>query len=95
MAKADFKFTEAISFYVECADQQEVDYFWGRLSAVLEAEQCGWVKDKFGLSWQIVPKQLGELLGAKDPVKSKRVLNAMLKMKKIIVADLQNAYENN
>jgi predicted 3-demethylubiquinone-9 3-methyltransferase (glyoxalase superfamily) len=87
-----FNFTEAISFYVECADQKEVDYFWNKLSAVPESEQCGWCKDKFGLSWQIVPKQLGELMGDPDPVKSTRVINAMLKMKKIIVADLQKAY---
>jgi len=88
-----FNFTEAISFYVECADQKEVDYFWERLSAVPESEQCGWVKDKFGLSWQIIPKQLGELIGTPDPVKSKRVVNAMLKMKKIVVADLQKAHD--
>jgi predicted 3-demethylubiquinone-9 3-methyltransferase (glyoxalase superfamily) len=88
-----FQFNEAISFYVECADQKEVDYFWDRLSAVPESEQCGWCKDKFGLSWQIVPKQLGELIGDPDPVKSKRVVNAMLKMHKIIVADLQKAYD--
>jgi len=88
-----FNFTEAISFYVECADQKEVDYFWDKLSAVAEAEQCGWCKDKFGLSWQIVPKQLGELMGDPDPAKSMRVVNAMLKMHKIIVADLQKAYD--
>lgn len=88
-----FNFTEAISFYVECADQKEVDYFWDKLSAVPEAEQCGWCKDKFGLSWQIVPKQLGELMGDPDPAKSMRVVNAMLKMHKIIVADLQSAHE--
>ncbi|MCQ3935800.1 MAG: VOC family protein [Chloroflexi bacterium] len=88
-----FNFTEAISFYVECEDQQEVDYFWNKLSAVPEAEQCGWCKDRFGLSWQIVPKRLGELMGDPDPVKSTRVINAMLKMKKIIVADLQKAYD--
>jgi predicted 3-demethylubiquinone-9 3-methyltransferase (glyoxalase superfamily) len=88
-----FKFNEATSFYVECQDQKEVDYFWNKLSAVPESEQCGWCKDKFGLSWQIIPKQLGELIGGPDPVKSKRVINAMLKMKKIIVADLQKAYE--
>jgi len=88
-----FNFTEAISFYVECADQKEVDYFWDKLSAVPEAEQCGWVKDKFGLSWQIIPKQLGELMGTSDPAKSMRVVNAMLKMKKIIVADLQKAHD--
>ncbi|MBE7434050.1 MAG: VOC family protein [Anaerolineales bacterium] len=88
-----FNFTEAISFFVECADQKEVDYFWSKLSAVSEAEQCGWCKDKFGLSWQIVPKQLGELMGTSDPAKSMRVVNAMLKMKKIIVADLQKAHD--
>jgi len=88
-----FKFTEAVSFYVECADQAEVDYFWARLSAVPESEQCGWCKDKFGLSWQIIPKQLGELIGSPDPAKSMRVVNAMLKMKKIIVADLQKAHD--
>ena len=88
-----FQFNESTSFYVECEDQKEVDYFWKKLSAVPESEQCGWCKDKFGLSWQIIPKQLGELMGDHDPVKSKRVVNAMLKMHKIIVADLQKAYE--
>lgn len=88
-----FKFTEAISLFVDCKDQKEVDYFWGKLSAVPESEQCGWIKDKFGLSWQIIPKRLMELLQDKDPVKSKRVANAMLKMHKIIVADLEKAYE--
>jgi len=88
-----FKFNEAISFYVECEDQKEVDYFWNKLSAVPESEQCGWCKDRFGLSWQIIPRQLGELIGDPEPVKSKRVINAMLKMKKIIVADLQKAYD--
>jgi len=86
-----FKFTEAISFYVECADQTEVDYFWEKLSHVPESEQCGWIKDKFGLSWQIIPKQLGELLSDSDHEKSMRVMNAMLKMKKIIVSDLEKA----
>lgn len=86
-----FKFNESISFYVECADQAEVDYFWEKLSAVPESEQCGWAKDKFGLSWQIVPKALGELLEDPDQEKSHRVLNAMLQMKKIIVADLEKA----
>jgi predicted 3-demethylubiquinone-9 3-methyltransferase (glyoxalase superfamily) len=88
-----FKFTEATSFYVECEDQKEVDYFWNKLSAVPDSEQCGWLKDKYGLSWQIIPRQLGELMGDPDPVKSKRVVNAMLKMKKIVIADLQKAYE--
>jgi predicted 3-demethylubiquinone-9 3-methyltransferase (glyoxalase superfamily) len=87
-----FQYNEATSFYVECEDQKEVDYFWSKLSAVPEAEQCGWCKDQFGLSWQIIPKQLGELMGDPDPVKSTRVINAMLKMKKIIVADLEQAH---
>jgi predicted 3-demethylubiquinone-9 3-methyltransferase (glyoxalase superfamily) len=87
-----FKFTEAVSLYVECVDQKEVDYFWGKLSAVKESEQCGWCKDKFGLSWQIIPTRLGELMGDKDTVKSKRVVNAMLKMHKIVIKDLENAY---
>ena len=88
-----FKFTEATSFYVECADQEEVDYFWERLSAVPEAEQCGWLKDKYGLSWQIIPKRTGELLSDKDRVKARRVMDAMLKMKKIVIKDLEKAYE--
>ena len=88
-----FNFTEATSFYVECEDQKEVDYFWNKLSAVPESEQCGWLKDQFGLSWQIIPKQMGELMGDPDPVKAKRVINAMLQMKKISVADLQKAYD--
>ncbi len=88
-----YKFTEAVSFYVECADQEEVDYFWERLSAVPEAEQCGWLKDKYGLSWQIIPKRMGELLSDKDKAKARRVMDAMLRMKKIIIKDLEKAYE--
>jgi predicted 3-demethylubiquinone-9 3-methyltransferase (glyoxalase superfamily) len=88
-----FKFNESVSFYVECEDQEEVDYFWERLSAVPEAEQCGWIKDKFGLSWQIVPRQLGELLGSPNRKKALAATNAMLKMKKIVVADLQSAFD--
>ena len=88
-----FKFNEAVSFYVECADQEEVDYFWRNLSAVPEAEQCGWLKDKFGLSWQIVPKQLGELLGSPNRKKALAATNAMLKMKRIVIADLQRAFD--
>ncbi|MFA5926596.1 MAG: VOC family protein [Patescibacteria group bacterium] len=84
-----FKFNEAISFQVECEDQAEVDYFWTKLSAVPESEQCGWLKDKFGLSWQIVPKRLGELMSDPDKEKVVRVTNEMLKMKKIIIADLE------
>jgi len=88
-----FKFNEAVSFYVECEDQAEVDYFWKRLSAVTEAEQCGWLKDKFGLSWQIVPKQMGEILGSPNRKKALAATNAMLQMKKIVIADLQKAFD--
>ncbi len=88
-----FKFTEAVSFYVECEDQEEVDTLWGKLSAVPESEQCGWLKDKFGLSWQIIPKQMGELLTDPDTEKSGRALQAMLQMKKIVIADLEKAFE--
>jgi predicted 3-demethylubiquinone-9 3-methyltransferase (glyoxalase superfamily) len=88
-----FKFNEAVSFYVECEDQKEVDYFWEKLSAVPESEQCGWLKDKYGLTWQIIPKLLGELLGDSDRKKALAATNAMLKMKKIVIADLQKAYD--
>ena len=88
-----FKFNEATSFYVECQDQKEVDYFWSKLSAIPESEQCGWCKDKFGVSWQIIPKQLGELMGDPDPAKAQRVMQAMLQMQKIDVARLQRAYD--
>jgi predicted 3-demethylubiquinone-9 3-methyltransferase (glyoxalase superfamily) len=88
-----FKFNEAVSFYVECADQAEVDYFWEKLSAVPEAEQCGWLKDRFGLSWQIVPKQLGELLSSPDKARALAATNAMLQMKKLVIADLQSAFD--
>lgn len=88
------KFNEAISMYVDCKDQAEVDYFWNRLIADGgEESMCGWLKDKYGLSWQIVPKQLGELMGGPDSEKSQRAMQAMLKMQKIIVADLQKAYD--
>jgi predicted 3-demethylubiquinone-9 3-methyltransferase (glyoxalase superfamily) len=93
-AGPQFKFNEAVSMYVNCEDQPEADYFWNALTADGgEESMCGWIKDKYGLSWQIVPKQLGELMGDPDPVKSKRVMDAMLKMKKIIVTDLQKAYD--
>ena len=93
-AGPQFKFNEAVSMFVNCEDQTEVDYFWNALTADGgEESMCSWCKDKYGLWWQIVPKQLGELMGDPDPVKSKRVMDAMLKMKKIIVADLQKAYD--
>ena len=90
-----FKFTEAISFVVNCETQEEVDYYWGKLSegGDKKAQQCGWLKDKFGLSWQIVPGILSKLLQDKDPEKSKRVMSAMLQMKKIDIAGLKKAYE--
>ena len=87
-----FKFTEAVSLDVECADQEEVDHFWQKLSAVPEAEACGWLKDKFGLSWQIVPKQLGEMLSDPDRERAGRVMDAMLQMKKIDIEGLRTAY---
>ncbi len=86
-----FKFSEAISLQITCEDQAEVDELWEKLSAVPESEQCGWVKDKFGLSWQIIPKRLGELMSDPDNAKAKRVTDAMLKMKKIDVATLEKA----
>jgi predicted 3-demethylubiquinone-9 3-methyltransferase (glyoxalase superfamily) len=88
-----FKFTEAISFFVDCETQAEVDEFWEKLSAGGEKSPCGWLKDKFGVSWQIVPPALGEMLGDKDPEKARRVMEAMLKMDKIDVATLKRAYD--
>ncbi|MCX6081959.1 MAG: VOC family protein [Chloroflexi bacterium] len=87
-----FKFNEAVSFVVDCETQEEVDYFWNNLSAGGEEGQCGWLKDKFGLSWQIVPRALGVLAGDPDPAKAQRVIKAMLQMKKLDVALLQRAY---
>jgi predicted 3-demethylubiquinone-9 3-methyltransferase (glyoxalase superfamily) len=89
----NFSFNEAISFMVECESQKEVDYYWGKLSAVPEAEQCGWLKDKYGLSWQIIPTILVELLEDKNSKKSDRVMKAMLQMKKIDIAALKKAYQ--
>jgi predicted 3-demethylubiquinone-9 3-methyltransferase (glyoxalase superfamily) len=90
-----FKFTEAISLVVNCESQEEIDYYWTKLSegGDEKAQQCGWLKDKYGLSWQIFPPILGKLLQDKDPEKSKRVMNAMLKMKKIDIKTLRQAYE--
>jgi predicted 3-demethylubiquinone-9 3-methyltransferase (glyoxalase superfamily) len=88
-----FKFTEAISFSVDCKNQQEVDMFWETLSAGGEEGPCGWLKDKFGLSWQIVPTVLTEMLKDPDTEKAKRVAQAMLQMKKIDIAALHKAYE--
>jgi predicted 3-demethylubiquinone-9 3-methyltransferase (glyoxalase superfamily) len=88
-----FTFNGAISFTVDCEDQAEVDYYWERLSHVPEAEQCGWCKDKFGISWQIVPKRLGELMTGDDPESVKRVTMAMMQMHKLDVAALEAAAE--
>jgi predicted 3-demethylubiquinone-9 3-methyltransferase (glyoxalase superfamily) len=87
-----FNFTEAISFFVNCADQGEVDELWGKLTAGGEEGPCGWLKDKYGVSWQIVPEALMRMLGDPDPEKAKRVTEAMLQMKKIDVPTLERAY---
>ena len=86
-----FKFTEAVSFVVNCETQEEVDYYWEKLSAGGKEVQCGWLKDKYGLSWQIVPTVLGELLSDKDAAKSRRVMDAMLKMVKLDIKQLKQA----
>ena len=88
-----FRFTEAISLFVNCETQNEVDELWEKLSAGGEKGQCGWLKDKYGMSWQIVPTALGQLLGDKDPRKAQNVMQAMLKMTKINIAELKRAYE--
>ena len=88
-----FTFTEAVSFVVNCESQEEIDAYWEKLSAHPESEQCGWLKDKFGLSWQVVPTILAELLSDSDPAKSMRVMQAMLQMKKIDIAKLKEAYQ--
>jgi predicted 3-demethylubiquinone-9 3-methyltransferase (glyoxalase superfamily) len=88
-----FKFSEAISFVVNCETQEEVDEYWGKLSAGGKTQQCGWLKDKYGLSWQIVPTALPRMLKDKDPEKAKRVFDAMMKMIKIDIAALQRAYD--
>ena len=88
-----FKFTEAISLFVNCENQKEVDYFWEKLSAGGQEVECGWLKDRFGLSWQVVPAALLEMLQDKDPEKSKRTMAAMLKMKKLDVDALRKAYD--
>ncbi|MEK7785660.1 MAG: VOC family protein [Chloroflexota bacterium] len=88
-----FKFTEAISFFVDCRTQDEVDELWEKLSAGGEPGRCGWLKDKFGVSWQIVPSVLGDMLQDEDEEKSQRVMQAMLQMDKLDIARLQQAYE--
>lgn len=87
-----FKFTEAVSFLVDCENQVEVDEYWEKLSQGGQTSRCGWLKDKFGLSWQIVPKALSQLMSDPDQRKSKAVFDAMMKMDKIVVEDLQRAH---
>lgn len=87
-----FTFSEAISFSVACETQEEVDYYWEKLTKGGEPGPCGWLKDKYGLSWQIIPTVLGELLSDPDPEKSKRVMEAMLQMKKIDIDTLKQAH---
>jgi len=93
-AGPQFKFNEAVSFLVDCKTQDEVDTLWSRLTADGgEESMCGWLKDKYGLWWQIIPSALGEMLGDPDPEKSQRVMQAMLQMRKIDIAGLRQAYE--
>jgi predicted 3-demethylubiquinone-9 3-methyltransferase (glyoxalase superfamily) len=88
-----YKFTPAISLFVSCETQQEVDELWEKLSAGGHKDQCGWLQDKFGLSWQIIPTALGKMLGDKDPAKANRVMQAMLQMNKIDIKKLKHAYD--
>ncbi|MVO88091.1 VOC family protein [Streptomyces sp. p1417] len=91
----EFTFDEAVSFAIDCADQQEVDYYWERLTADGGQEsQCGWLKDRFGLSWQVVPAELGRLMADPDPARAQRAMAAMLKMQKIDVAALREAADD-
>src|SRR5437762_3167452 len=87
-----FKFTEAISFVIDCEDQKEVDYYWAKLSAVPESEQCGWLKDRYGLSWQIVPSRMDEMLASGTEEQIARVTQAFLPMKKLDLGELERAY---
>lgn len=87
-----FQFNESVSFVVNCETQDEVDYYWEKLSEGGETSQCGWLKDKFGLSWQVTPTVLAELISDPDPEKSQRVMQAMLEMEKLEIAKLKQAY---
>jgi predicted 3-demethylubiquinone-9 3-methyltransferase (glyoxalase superfamily) len=89
----EFTFSEAVSFVIDCADQDEVDYYWTKLGEGGEEGPCGWLKDRFGLSWQVTPTALGELAGDPDPAKAQAVIKAMLGMRKLVVAELQAAYD--
>jgi predicted 3-demethylubiquinone-9 3-methyltransferase (glyoxalase superfamily) len=86
-----YRFTEAVSFHIACADQAEVDRYWEALLAGGTESQCGWLKDRWGLSWQVVPNRLHELLNDPDPARARRAVEAMLKMKKLVIADMERA----
>lgn len=89
----DFKFTEAVSFLIPCETQPDIDYYWEKLSAEPKAEICGWLKDKFGVSWQVAPANIDELIGDPKSEKSQRAMAALMQMKKLDIAELQKAYE--
>jgi predicted 3-demethylubiquinone-9 3-methyltransferase (glyoxalase superfamily) len=90
-----FQFNEAISFQINCETQEEIDYYWNKLSegGDKNAQQCGWLKDRYGLSWQVIPKMIGDLVGSPDSEKSQRAMKAMLQMEKLDIAKLKQAYE--
>jgi len=90
-----FKFNESVSFVIRCESQAEIDHYWSHLTegGDPKAQQCGWLKDKFGVSWQVVPAALENLIGGPDPVKGERAFAAMMEMKKLVIADLQRAYD--
>jgi predicted 3-demethylubiquinone-9 3-methyltransferase (glyoxalase superfamily) len=88
-----FTFSEAVSFVIDCSSQEEVDRYWSALTADGEESQCGWLKDKFGVSWQVVPSVLSQLLGGPDPEGAQRAMQAMLGMRKLEIAELQAAYD--
>jgi predicted 3-demethylubiquinone-9 3-methyltransferase (glyoxalase superfamily) len=87
----NFKFSEAVSFAISCEDQDEVDYFWEKLTDGGEESQCGWLKDRFGLSWQVIPKGLDEVFAGDDPERAQRAMQAMLKMRKLDIEELRRA----
>ncbi|GGF33654.1 VOC family protein [Williamsia phyllosphaerae] len=91
---SDFRFTEAVSLVISCADQAEVDHYWDQLVVGGEESQCGWLRDRFGLSWQIVPTRLYELLSDPDPARANGAIQAMLQMQKIVIADLEAGADN-
>jgi predicted 3-demethylubiquinone-9 3-methyltransferase (glyoxalase superfamily) len=90
----DFTFNEAVSFQIDCADQDEVDHYWDKLGEGGEHGPCGWLKDRYGLSWQVIPRAFLELVSDPDPAKSQAVMGAMLGMKKLVVSELQEAYDS-